>query len=152
MEMNTLTLKIKKLGKRKVNLIEIQISDPIHDLKGLLEACVKSEVKKFNSEKTTINLITFLAPAAIKQQSNTGKVSFGDSENKNLADLEKSIATVLQGFQDGLFVVFNGEEEIKDLDQTITLDNTIPITFLSCLLYTSPSPRDATLSRMPSSA
>ena len=26
------------------------------------------------------------------------------------------------------------------------------ITFLSCLLYTSPSPRDATLSRMPSSA
>ena len=25
-------------------------------------------------------------------------------------------------------------------------------TFLSCLLYTSPSPRDATLSRMPSSA
>ena len=24
--------------------------------------------------------------------------------------------------------------------------------FLSCLLYTSPSPRDATLSRMPSSA
>ena len=28
----------------------------------------------------------------------------------------------------------------------------IPLASLSCLLYTSPSPRDATLSRMPSSA
>ena len=130
MEMNTLTLKIKKLGKRKVNLIEIPISDPIHDLKDLLEACVKTEVKRYNSEKTKINLITFLVPAAIKEQSNTGKVSFGDSENKNLADLEKSIATVLQGFQDGLFVVFIGEEEIKDLDQKITLEASVPITFL----------------------
>ena len=27
-----------------------------------------------------------------------------------------------------------------------------PVVSLSCLLYTSPSPRDATLSRMPSSA
>ena len=27
-----------------------------------------------------------------------------------------------------------------------------PVTYIPCLLYTSPSPRDATLSRMPSSA
>ena len=37
------------------------------------------------------------------------------------------------------------------------LDAAIPLTmsferYLNCLLYTSPSPRDATLSRMPSSA
>ena len=128
--MKTLTLKIKKLGKRKVNLIEIQISDPINSLKDLLKACVKSEVKKFNTGKTEINLITFLAPKAIKEQSKNGKVSFGDSENNNLADLEKSIATILQGFQDGLFVVFIGEDEIKNLDQEITLDNSLPITFL----------------------
>ena len=36
-------------------------------------------------------------------------------------------------------------ERIKDLDLLIEL-------FEPCLLYTSPSPRDATLSRMPSSA
>ena len=65
-------------------------------------------------------------------------------------------------FKDGISVivtVFNKEEfieeiesrgkenieeknnKIKELDQSV-----------SCLLYTSPSPRDATLSRMPSSA
>ena len=41
----------------------------------------------------------------------------------------------------------NSFSEDKQLDnQTIVIEN------LACLLYTSPSPRDATLSRMPSSA
>ena len=38
-----------------------------------------------------------------------------------------------------------------DADRT-TLRNFTPGLFWVCLLYTSPSPRDATLSRMPSSA
>ena len=44
--------------------------------------------------------------------------------------------------------------EHSDSSYTITLDGT-PLaepTYVTCLLYTSPSPRDATLSRMPSSA
>ena len=35
---------------------------------------------------------------------------------------------------------------------TASMDTTATIDSLGCLLYTSPSPRDATLSRMPSSA
>ena len=35
---------------------------------------------------------------------------------------------------------------------TITLNRPDALNSISCLLYTSPSPRDATLSRMPSSA
>ena len=45
-------------------------------------------------------------------------------------------------------------EEIKknsDIGKAITNDMSNG-KFISCLLYTSPSPRDATLSRMPSSA
>ena len=43
----------------------------------------------------------------------------------------------------------------NDLDESVPLINQRPfksIYFGGCLLYTSPSPRDATLSRMPSSA
>ena len=43
------------------------------------------------------------------------------------------------------FVLYKVQD--KDIAEDITQE-----TFLSCLLYTSPSPRDATLSRMPSSA
>ena len=42
--------------------------------------------------------------------------------------------------------VFGWHSENFDLE-----DETVKF-FISCLLYTSPSPRDATLSRMPSSA
>ena len=44
-------------------------------------------------------------------------------------------------------------EQYEILEQYIKDQNKIPMPLLSdCLLYTSPSPRDATLSRMPSSA
>ena len=39
-----------------------------------------------------------------------------------------------------------------DKDDYENVDVTIHPSFTNCLLYTSPSPRDATLSRMPSSA
>ena len=38
------------------------------------------------------------------------------------------------------------------LRQHMAANNIDAVIFSSCLLYTSPSPRDATLSRMPSSA
>ena len=43
---------------------------------------------------------------------------------------------------------------IQNIFYQYTLDNTMKVVELieTCLLYTSPSPRDATLSRMPSSA
>ena len=45
-------------------------------------------------------------------------------------------------------VVANGNETVLDIAKRLDLD---PRQF-SCLLYTSPSPRDGLLSRMPSSA
>ena len=54
------------------------------------------------------------------------------------------------------------EEDFEIKSKTLELDETNNIhvlnswisvdPYMSCLLYTSPSPRDATLSRMPSSA
>ena len=41
---------------------------------------------------------------------------------------------------------------LKDEGYKVVLVNSNPATIMTCLLYTSPSPRDATLSRMPSSA
>ena len=56
-------------------------------------------------------------------------------------------------------VLVSGEDAKDFLQNIITNDinkvsnkNSIFSALLTCLLYTSPSPRDATLSRMPSSA
>ena len=58
-----------------------------------------------------------------------------------LAELLKEV-----GLPDGVFNVVNGDKEAVDAS-TASLSP-----FTTCLLYTSPSPRDGLLSRMPSSA
>ena len=48
---------------------------------------------------------------------------------------------------------YTGIDFVNKLYETNTRNYfTYPYMYLGCLLYTSPSPRDATLSRMPSSA
>ena len=44
------------------------------------------------------------------------------------------------------------KEWIDSLDAVVAAQGTPRARYIICLLYTSPSPRDATLSRMPSSA
>ena len=46
----------------------------------------------------------------------------------------------------------DGEFPFDTSGRSVSLSNDGSIVAIGCLLYTSPSPRDATLSRMPSSA
>ena len=58
-----------------------------------------------------------------------------------------------KGISDGKYV--EGDIEALNLDEAshkLKEQKVIITNLISCLLYTSPSPRDATLSRMPSSA
>ena len=56
-----------------------------------------------------------------------------------------SVTDILQDFQKRILAADNFDDEVAAFDRQLR-----DIHF--CLLYTSPSPRDATLSRMPSSA
>ena len=58
---------------------------------------------------------------------------------------------VLQQFSKGLEETGH-QIELSDLYQIDFQTDMTEAEYFSCLLYTSPSPRDATLSRMPSSA
>ena len=62
-------------------------------------------------------------------------------------------ATYLKLFSGEMFKGFQHNTIARDLVTKRTLKNGKSLQFIyTCLLYTSPSPRDATLSRMPSSA
>ena len=60
---------------------------------------------------------------------------------------EGSILQLLKLPDGTVKVLVEGEKRVKILKHSESSNN-----FLNCLLYTSPSPRDNTLSRMPSSA
>ena len=75
-------------------------------------------------------------------------------------EIHSNISSLKDRMQRSMIVTFNKETEIveKNLTFLATSGSTAPFVGLFgtvwgiCLLYTSPSPRDATLSRMPSSA
>ena len=62
---------------------------------------------------------------------------------------------LIQGRTDDSFLTDNGYDQASRTGKVlskINFDKIYSSPLSSCLLYTSPSPRDATLSRMPSSA
>ena len=67
---------------------------------------------------------------------------------KNDADA-LSTAHDLDSSDNKYYIAIGKSEDWNDSDNVA---NASPLITESCLLYTSPSPRDATLSRMPSSA
>ena len=72
--------------------------------------------------------------------------------NKNFSKAEKSL--IESDPKLGKVIENNGHLQfsIKKIDPFNELVNIVISQFISCLLYTSPSPRDRQKSRMPSSA
>ena len=50
-----------------------------------------------------------------------------------------------------VWMYFRFNLSFRDIEE-LMLEQGVDVSYKTCLLYTSPSPRDATLSRMPSSA
>ena len=62
-----------------------------------------------------------------------------------------SLAEQLKNSGNDIHLVGRNESELSSVSEKLGCSHTVA-DVLDCLLYTSPSPRDATLSRMPSSA
>ncbi|PZW42459.1 hypothetical protein LX95_00771 [Mesonia algae] len=125
-----LTLQLKRLGKKKVKQVPFTLQETPKNLEELLIGCVKHQVEAFNKKRLEVNVIGFLSPAEIQEQAQSGKVDFGEINNKDLANLEKAIDNVLLAFKDGLFVVFVDDDEITDLKTPLELTSDSVIAFI----------------------
>lgn len=125
-----LTIQLKRLGKKKIKRLDYEIATPPKTLKELIEQCVKAEVINYNTKRENIQLLDFLSPKQIQEQSESGKIGFGDISNTTLAIENEAIENALLAFKDGLFLVFIDDDEIKDLDQPISINNTTNIVFM----------------------
>ena len=64
------------------------------------------------------------------EQAEVGKISFGVNYGENRADLEQAVANALQCFEDGIYRIFLGTEQLRKLDDTITLAEDCELTFV----------------------
>ena len=123
-------IQLKKLGKKKIKIIEVTLEKQPETLRELISECVKSEVRRFNDSREDTSLIPFLSAQEIGEQAQEGKITFGDKENRTLADLAVALDTAFLAFTDGLFAVFVDEDEVKELDTPLTITPDTVITFI----------------------
>jgi len=134
--MQKINIKLKRLGKRKINKIDFEIENSINNLEDLIREIVKSEVSKFNDKLDNPLLVSFLTAKEIEDKSKEGKVSFGENYNQDRAIESEAIENALLSFLDGVFVVFIDDEEIKDLKQNITITEQSEVVFLRLTFLT----------------
>lgn len=129
-----ITVKVKQAGRRRALLedrqIEIEELGATPRLEDLLRAVVRRQVAEFNSKPLEKNLLPFLSKDEIRDRAAAGKVGFGSVYNEHKADPEAAQATALQAFEDGMFSVFVGEDEIRNLSDAVALDDSTVITFI----------------------
>lgn len=129
-----LTIRVKQPGRKHalINDKKIIVEDigehPV--AKDLIAAVVQQQVNEYNSKPHEINLVPFLTDAATAEQAATGKVGFGSIYSEKKADAAKAIAVALQAFEDGMFALFINDDEVTNLSDPITLNQTTVITFV----------------------
>ncbi len=95
----------------------------------LLLSLTELGVKDYNARKDTGQILPFLTKEEIADQATRGKVSFG-VHGGNEANPEKAAENTIQCFEDGIYRVFAGDEELTELDARIPWKEDLIFTFI----------------------
>lgn len=120
-----LSFTVKSLGKKRPLLngifVDLDIM-PSSTVRQVLEALVVQQVEEYNLRKEAVNLIDFLQKDELAEVVKTGSVRFNEQYNREKADVEKAIGTVIQGFEDGMIALFLREAQLEDLNEVVRLN------------------------------
>ena len=129
----TISVNVKQLGKKrnKISDMPFFLENEPHTLRQLITESVRTCVKAYNGR-----LNVEAAPLSqddITAMSELGKIAFGMSEGAP-ADIAKAVDDAILAFEDGLFRVFLGEDELTELDGSIELNEDSSVTFIRLVM------------------
>lgn len=127
-----LFIQIKSAGARKPTLERhaYTVLDAAQTLRALISTIVRSEVERYNSKEVDPVFCRFFSEQELKDQAETGRVSFGRLYSDRKASADTAVATALQGFEDGLFRAVVGDVVIESLDTPLNLREGDCVTFV----------------------
>lgn len=133
-----ITIEGKTLGRRQALFADWSIPFP-PDLRGegdnvslrdLITRIVRSEVEAFRQRQEDRRLVRVLSAAAIERAVARGKVDMGGRALVQQVDDESAVATALQSFEDGIYLVVVDGAEQRDLDREVFVRPDSRITFI----------------------
>ena len=130
----------KALGRKKPLFEDFSIpvdsagGDNGQTLRDLISRIVRLEVEAFRDRQAQRRLTRYLTTAQIEEGLEKGKVDSGGSDLDQQVDTEAAIATALQAFEDGIYLVVLDGVEQKELDREIFVRPDSRITFIRLAL------------------
>ena len=130
------TISGKALGQRKPLFADYAVALPPSaqsgelTLRELLAHVVSAEVAAFRERQEDRKLLKALSAAQIAEGIAKGKVDMGGQDLGQSVDEPAAIATAIEAFTDGLFLVVLDGEELKEIDQRIRVLPESRITFV----------------------
>lgn len=127
---------IKQLGKRKskINQQQFFIENKPDTVADLIRECVSTCVKEYNDRFDKKENPQPLSQEQINDMSEIGKIAFGINYGEKKADKGKAIADALLAYEDGLFRIFIGTDEVGDIDSKISLKEGDEVTFIRLVM------------------
>jgi hypothetical protein len=128
-----LNMTVKQLGRKKAlttrdyNLRNFPGQPTLQEL---LTRIVTLEVNAFRERQIDNQFLRVLTETQLLEASETGKISLGGQEFTQEVNTDQAIQTAIQAFQDGLYYVFNGENQIEYLSDVVNLEVRQDIMFL----------------------
>jgi len=135
--MSTITISGKALGKKKPLFADWSIPFPPDwgdgdhlTLRELITRIVIDEVTAFKDRQEERRLARALSVSEIEESMERGKIDSGGRELDQDVDEETAVATALEAFEDGLYLVVIDGEEQRDLDAQVFLKPDSRVTFV----------------------
>lgn len=132
-----LTISAKAVGRKKPLFEDFSVPPPAAvatgqpiTLRELLGHVVRAEVAAFHQRQAERRLLKALTARQIADGLAAGQVEAGGSDLAQTVDSEQAVATALEAFADGLFLVIVDGREFKDLDSAVTLTASSCLTFI----------------------
>lgn len=132
-----LTISVKQLGKKHPILhekrIELAIKTPFVTTRELIELVVDYQVQLFNSssfEWEDEDKIHLPKETYLPVLTDTGKIGFGALYNHNKVDVIMAQENAILAFEDGLYAVFYGDDQLETLSEEVNLSDNKTITFI----------------------
>lgn len=105
-------------------------------LRQLISILVYDSVEGYNLRIKEIGNTVLLTKDKIDDMSQVGKIGFGIPYGSNPANFQEALETAVQGFEDGLYRIFIGEQEIESLDAPLHLQEEDTITIIRLVMLT----------------
>lgn len=132
-----ISISVRQLGKKHPILqeksISLDTSAPVVTVRAFIELIVKHQVGLFHSasfeweDQDTIHLPK---ENYLPILTDTGKVGFGAVYNHNKVDIAKAQENASIAFEEGLYALFQGDDQLESLIEEIDLSQNKSITFI----------------------